>query len=469
MNFQISRVKLLNCKYLYMTLRQRIEALEKTRCCCCYTELPMATITDLVSKSLLIPNKLYYISDRGIYLNSISNDTFDPIGARKMLIPNFWTIQNIFDKGESYNIGDKSVWYGHVYENLTGSAGTNPYSDTINWKLIPKNDFKNNEYRYKYFGIEYDQRFDWIQKQWDNHNNVLGVPYSFTVTMPPLAFASLSLNPVDVSDWWIADVDNNGDGTGTMHGALFNNTAYGIFNNHDTDVIKENNIPGFIESNIHGLLIEKNTNKGSIFNNFFQYIRHNSNDGDIGFNHVDGFSSISNIMHNSNKGSILFNYMYGEGGEGGICYNSNYGNINGNGDVNLLQNSPQFIIFNDNKGDISSNLGTGNTVAISYNNNQGNISNNSVLDSISYNVSIGNIINNSADLVSGIGIFSIKNNSNNGNISGNSIDGSIIHNTNNGHINSCSSTASLNIEYNINNGNIEGVYSSTVSDAQLNK
>ena len=50
---------------------------------------------------------------------------------------NIGTATNTWSSSSSYNIGDRVIYAGGVYENLTGSNSSAPNIDTTNWKLIP--------------------------------------------------------------------------------------------------------------------------------------------------------------------------------------------------------------------------------------------------------------------------------------------------------------------------------------------
>lgn len=373
-------------------LESRLKKLEKC-CCgvgkCCYEEITYAEAVARVASASLVPNTMYKISDRGdlgIFLEAISTTEFNQEGSRLMLIPN-WECYNPFqmyvEGGEFYAEGDDVIWNGVVWRNLTGNNTHVPGQDTVDWVEIEKDlttlsiGCETTVYKQNWFGVVYDFENDWISKQWDDRGNVFGIAFNHTT--------EYSLNPVDVSDWWIAQGELAIVGVSLL---MYDNVCHGIWNNRSGDsdsyIITNNKINGAIYENIFAsdntIGISYNTNSGNIYSN-----------------------NCGRIVYNSNLYSIHYNVC------GQIMYNSNLGYIEGNivnTDIVYME-----ISYNRNSGNIFGNTNEG----IIYNNsNNGGISNNANLGDISTNSNNGYIDSCTSDP----NPCDIVNNINNGNISG---------------------------------------------------
>lgn len=371
-------------------LTKELERLKKKCCCaessgdsCCYEEVTYAEAAARVASASLVPNKLYKISDRGdlgIFLEAISTTEFNQEGSRLMLIPNWecYTAFSIYYESRSYNENDEVIWDGVVWRNLTGNNTHVPGQDTVDWLEIEKDlttqstTCEDTVYKQNWFGVVYDFENDWISKQWDDRGNVFGIAFNHAI--------NYSLNPVDVSDWWIAQ----GEWVSLL---MYDNVCLGIWNNYcgsDSYVITNNKINGAIYENIFAsdntTGISYNTNSGNIYSN-----------------------NCGRIVYNSNLDNIEANVC------GEIKYNSNLGDIEGNiVDIDLVNMD---ISYNRNSGSIFGNTNEG---LIFNNSNNGSISNNANLGEISTNSNNGYIDSCTSDPNS----CDIINNINNGNISG---------------------------------------------------
>ena len=373
-------------------LESRLKKLEKC-CCgvgkCCYEEITYAEAVARVASASLVPNKMYKISDRGdlgIFLEAISTTEFNQEGSRLMLIPNWecYPAFRIYYESGSYNEDDEVIWNGVVWRNLTGNNTHIPGQDTVDWVEIEKDlttlsiGCETTVYKQNWFGVVYDFENDWISKQWDDRGNVFGVAWDHV--------PAYSDNPVDLSDWWIAQKFDFQNG---FNHHMYDNECHGIWNNS-------------VESG-DSYHIVGNRNTGAIYENVFsssttEGISYNTNHGNIN-------SNISDVIsYNSNLGDIFENHNLGD-----IKYNSNLGDIEGNmtdSEIILMH-----ITYNRNSGNIFGNTNEG----IIYNNsNNGSISNNANLGEISTNSNNGNIDSCTSDP----NPCDIVNNINNGNISG---------------------------------------------------
>lgn len=408
----------------YNELSKEIKKISKRCCCasgsieagCCYEEVTYAEAAAKIAANTLVKGKMYKITDRGdlgIFLEAISENQFNQEGSRLMLIPNWIVFRpnssiGIWIEGGGYTQDvDKVVWNGLVWLNISGNNTGEPYEGSPDWQIISKTSFVNDEYLPKWFGVIFDFENDWITKQWDEYNNVVGV------------IPSGNINPADLTDWWIAETMMNAFPYGSI--LFFNNNApSGIYNNSavgsDQYFVHDNIIIGEISGNVSGV-IRWNINLGSISTN-----------------------TCSNIIYNSNIGAITNNDIAFFGWE--ISYNTNLGNIESNTNVGSIS-------YNSNNGTI---LGNSNLGGILHNKNNGDISDNS----------------NNFDDIPDSGLIAY--NVNNGMIFGNSHLGNIVNNANNGDITDCDSGVSqCNIYDNVNNGDISNTFVADVFDAAVNK
>lgn len=346
-------------------------------------EVTYAELATYIEEEKVTPGLLYKIKDRGdrgIFVTGVTQNSVSKEGIRLMLCPATYAEGDgwigIWRAGKSVSVGSKAIWGGKVWMNLTGSIGTSssPFSlNATHWQLIPKDSFENDEYVLMQFGVFYDFAHDWIDQQWDNCGNVLGVSYAESQY-----FEGFAANPCDVSDW------NYGS---APYAYFFKNTLIGFWNNSGNyEVVNNTCLFGSITNNsctisnntaTYGII--DNTITGSILQNVTAGISFNSNTGDIYKNRI-----VDLITNNSNTGSILKNECLQ------ISGNSNAGAIFNNKVFELAVNSNNGEISNNsNNGDILSNQNNGD---ISYNRNNGRIFlNGSAVENIQYNINNGEI------------------------------------------------------------------------------
>ena len=326
------------------------------------------TITDLntvlIPGNLLKPGALYKIDtqqtswkDNGIFLQAISTNQLNKVGARLFLAPR--TYQTTTD-GFGNNwlgvwrstltpaIGDLVIWGGRVWSNVTGSVGSflDPFTTLDgDWYVIDKDTFSNGEYIEMIMACQFDYANNWVEKQLDDNGNIVGIGPAEVAYEGQILY-----NPCDYSDW----------NQNTKNPVFRNNLPMGFFNNIVStlygNVCKRiwNNL-----TNLHiseNLLIEGeiyfNTNNGFIWRNKVgKDIFSNSNNGSIDNNHTTGHINFNintgNITSNSNNGNISLNSNGDD-----IYSNSNNGHIDQNYNNGVIDN-------NSNNGDIYSNTNNG--------------------------------------------------------------------------------------------------------------
>ncbi len=334
----------------------------------------------LVSSSDLEPGSFYKITDRGdqgILLQALSENEFSPVGIRYMLCPatyqqttygSFYWL-GIWNPQLTPSSGHRVIWGGQVWINVTGNPGSavSPTNlDVINWVLVSKSSFSNNEYVPRKFGVVYDFANDWISKQWDENGNYFGVDYLSNQNDLNYPF-----NPCDISDWNIPSAS-------PVLLLLRNNKVTGVWNNAGLQACSNNSNAGEISANKLCAVINNNSNAGKIFGNgdgnVEMNIQENSNNGDISGNTGGGL-----IRGNSNNGGIVDNIV-----SSSIDFNSNKGDI--------FQNQcGAGIEKNSNGGSINLNTNNG---GINNNSNGGNIGlNTPATSTISFNTCPRNIVN----------------------------------------------------------------------------
>lgn len=63
--------------------------------------------------------------------------------AEKNINSNLGTETDTWSSSSSYEIGDKVIFDGGVYKNITGNNSSEPSVDTTNWQLLPIIDYNN--------------------------------------------------------------------------------------------------------------------------------------------------------------------------------------------------------------------------------------------------------------------------------------------------------------------------------------
>lgn len=320
-------------------LENKINKLE--RCCdcgkqdggCCYFEVTRSELEALVNEGSLLKGATYKITDRGdlgLWFEAISENELNPEGVRKMLVPSFYGVSCTPDvngnvwKGvwHSYiaaslgefcalEIGDLVIYNGLVWRSLTGLVGDplSPSDNLVDWELVPKDSFTNQEYIPMVFGVIYDYANDWISRQWDSHNNVFGTPFesewlqTYGYTLTP------HTNPVDATDWNWAKTGQS------VLPHFYNNYAIGFYNN-----IAQG------QSSDHAAVFANFLTEGAILNNVVSnWIHNNRIPGNISFNGLGvNADTIMNIAFNANNGSITGVIP---SDEINVQYNTNNGDI----------------------------------------------------------------------------------------------------------------------------------------------
>lgn len=433
----------------FYELEKKIDKLAKKVKCleCCssgdgeaaFTELTYAEAQALVEGNTVVPGTMYLITDRGIFIEGLTPNSFTIEGHRIMLVPTYYGTDDISDGNVwlgvwngslTPSVGDLVIWGGQVWSNVAGNVGTDSDYDQLNseWVLIDKATFSNGEYTEKVFTILFDFNNDWIERQEDYKGNIVGVSYAYWIDNSMTAS-----NYVDVTDW------NLSSGGGEFH----SNVCYGIFNNSCESIY--NNKAQVISYNFIG---------GNIYNNIcYGDITQNENDGDINDNHthyggIDGNTGTSYIASNIIRGSINYNSS-----------SEIYSNICGD----ILSNTAEGVI----QQNIVTQSISNNTLATGGidNNTCGSISGNNVGGNITHNIGVLLINNNT---IAG----DISDNRNTGAITGNNFDGDLIYNSNNGDITNCAGSNGFSVLYNTNNGEINnpaGLAVGDITDAIVNK
>lgn len=365
------------------------------------TPTTLANFTTLYTSKTMVANTTYKITDRpggDLYITAANDSAIHSRIIRSMLVPSTYVITT-----DSYG----NTWNGIWSPLLEPAPGSLIIWGTRVWKNLTGA-----------VGTSVDD-FTLDATNWQ-----LVSPASFTKGEYTLRFFEADY---DIANDWISrQYDHQGNSIGMDYGfavnfwGLTNNPCdysdwnittradYPFYNNHITQFLNNANSGGCYDN--LGAYIKNNTNQGSIDNNQTQWgITGNSNMGSISFNRT------SEVTSNSNTGSIISNVV-----SVGISNNSNISDANYGGEIgnNVVGGS---LSYNSNVGRIWGNIipgelsGNSNAGVIEYNTNTGSIGNNTHLGYISYNKNNGDITQNSSTVS-----VNITRNSNNGNV-GNAI------------------------------------------------
>ena len=432
------------------------------------------------------------VSDYGtIEMTIVRPEAYTEDGIGVSIYLGVWSEWGCGYSGNMPSIGDKCVWGGYVYENITGNLG-NDLNDTeldsTDWTRLSTFDEKiGSDYYQKRFSLELNfQDYESGDTTWtedlircirDDRGNTVFRDNANSI------------------GWKITDWGDPG---------ILNNTTCGIWNNI-CPYLRDNKVERKIEYNQQdsiafndatgiwenygantGMIIYNETGNiagnmttGSIIGNVTGRDNGITGNGDISWVHNISYNKCGAIFDNLNAGNISYNIITGDismnlcngliawnmnngyigantANVGYITYNSNNGNINENNNIggidhnsnnghitenydavtDIEDNTNNGQIFrNDNVGPIYTNSNVGEII---YNQNTGSIGGNKNTGVISYNTSL---------------TTNIEANSNNGSIYGNDNTGDIVSNTNDGSIQD-NYAAVGNIQYNSNVGQI---------------
>ena len=335
-------------------------------------EVTKSELDTLISNSQLVEGALYKITDaeswmingdttKAIYLHAISNTELDKRGVGEFYVPNY--DKNIQGYGiwqgevfqafpddvpePIYNIGDKVIWGGKVWESITGNLGIKENHFKLNsddWQVIEPND---TDYALRVNIIDYDLEHDMIIYRKDDAGNEISTSYENWKYWENDYFDGKPLeesiyNPIKIFQWG-NEFDYNlwkGVGTNISKNSIFEciNQCGSINNNTlNTGSIYNNTL------NNGGYINNNTLNTGSMYNNTLT-------NGGIYFNTLNNDGGINN--NTLNTGSIYNNTLNGNGYINNNTLNTgsirnlivNSGNIGANGAVDL---SSATIIYQD--------------------------------------------------------------------------------------------------------------------------
>lgn len=294
-------------------------------------EITYSELDALKTAETLVPGTFYKITDRGdqgIVIQALSTTELSQQGVRFMNCPITYQTTGLFlgvwHTGLTPVAGEKVIWGGKVFVNRFGNVGTVETDVKLHgddWTEVSKPAYgeTNANYTTLQFSVIYDFENDWIAKQWDKYNNVLGCDYA-----TEQEFAGFGYNPTDISDWNMATNPAN---------IFTDNNCYGVYNNATGDTIERNICFSIYENTCSGSIVNNNiSHLNSISKNTCSSIYKNKNNGTISLN-----TNTNEISHNINNGFIQLN-----SNTGAITYNRNNGNISTNsntGSINRNSNN----------------------------------------------------------------------------------------------------------------------------------
>jgi hypothetical protein len=133
-----------------------------------------SALAALKSSGNLSPGQIYYISDKGIWIDALSDNQLNLSGKYlavnadyQDLTENSLGIWNASLTGITPGV-NFAIWNNLHWMSLTGDAGSAPDSDPTNWELIPTTD---PSYNIQIDDIKYDFGLDFIFERSDKYGN----------------------------------------------------------------------------------------------------------------------------------------------------------------------------------------------------------------------------------------------------------------------------------------------------------
>ena len=156
------------------------------------------------------PSRLYFITDRDVFVSGVTKTQVSLKGALLARNPDYqnvggnvlgvWT-DAIDDGSPGLQVNDIAIYNGLQWESRTGdTTGVIPPDDPLNWELLPTTD---SSYINEIDPIHYDLLNDVIIKRSDKRGNVVETENSFIDAVSP------ALNPIDVFQWGNDSVKGN--------------------------------------------------------------------------------------------------------------------------------------------------------------------------------------------------------------------------------------------------------------------
>ncbi len=323
-------------------------------------------IIALGTKSRIMKGREYEITDASglisVILTGISSTELSKTGRLIQYCPatyatktdvllNVWL--GIWQSTLTPSGGDYCIWGGKVWKNASGMVGSVVDAITLSadWNLVIPDATSElvGLYIRMSFDCVYNIKADWVEKQYDNQGNVMGVSHDAQANLYHFAF-----NPATITDW----------NMGTNFTIFKNNDAIGIFNTIPSSYYYSSSyiINGFITDNKTSGIIQENF--GNIINNKCK-------------GNISGVVTLYGNINDNICDSIIDNQTS----------NSLSGNIiNGS----ILRNTSAQINGNTGSGSITDNTAT---TSISYNILTGDIKNCISANKIEYNSAVGDLDN----------------------------------------------------------------------------
>lgn len=163
-----------------------------------------SALSALKTSGNLSPGQIYYISDKGIWVDAITTGEFNLSGSYLAVNADY---QNL--SGNSLGIWNAAltgiipgvsfvIWNNLHWQSVTGDAGANPDIDPTNWSLIPP---PSSTYAIEIDEIKYDFDLDFIFERSDKRGNFVS-----SMTDPE---GLLGLIPIERFQWGRDGVNGN--------------------------------------------------------------------------------------------------------------------------------------------------------------------------------------------------------------------------------------------------------------------
>jgi len=271
-----------------------------------------AEASALLSASELEQGTIYFISDKYLYLQSLDIDEFSLDGrliARNADhdangdysgVTGYNSSLGIWHSGLTPAAGDVVIYNNLHYKNLTGSVGTAPSGDAVNWVVLAIS--TTTGYIYEIDKIEYDFNNDWIQKQIDKRGNIYKASYA-------VQYPILGYNPIPYFKWGSDGTTGNNIDEGycdirNFRGSFSGNTMLTFSDIHS--------VTGVVTSIIAYNIVEQSgslSNSSMGANSYFNYntIQQNVQVSNKTFDASKGFNY---SIFNTNSGTQTISYEY---------------------------------------------------------------------------------------------------------------------------------------------------------------
>lgn len=281
-----------------------------------YESILRADALSLIANNQVVPNKLYRIEDRDIFLQGLTTNSFSRFGNRRQVVPKmecYYTtptapMRGVFNPTlhTSIAVGDKFVWGGKVWTATATHTNLTPTSE-ISLGGGFSQDLLTTWNTPMWFLVEYDIDNDRVIMQKDMYNNVVHYEILTGATQT-----------TDVVDWGQLRIGNGSRRNNTFNAYLNNsipdnvtirdNSGKFVTRNRITSSFYDNKVGDVRRNILHNMVDNVG---GDVYDNLCTNL-----DGNVGFFEISGCSGIANVRYNrvtyirtntpDDKGGVIF-------------------------------------------------------------------------------------------------------------------------------------------------------------------